>query len=304
MVTSGTPCRPGSTLDEGWTLSEVPNAGVAGCTRDGESLMQRAPAWQAVDPRLLQIATLSSLLILAIWRFDTVASAAQAGVTIAAALATQAVVEQRLNWRSAAITGLSLSLLLRAHDPLVWVAAGTLGVGSKFVIRLRGKQVFNPACFAIVAMLLGSGEAWVSPGQWGALAWAAAALVSAATLVLTRARRIDTAVAFLGAYAALLVARCLWLGDPFAIPLHQLQSGSLLIFAFFMITDPRSTPDSGTGRVIFALIVAVLAYEMQFRWQIRTGLFYALFVVSPLTPLLDRMLPSKRFTWLPEPAGV
>ena len=43
----------------------------------------------------------------------------------------------------------------------------------------------------------------------------------------------------------LLLARAFWLGDPLAIPLHQMQSGSLLIFAFFMISDPRTTPDRG-----------------------------------------------------------
>ena len=266
--------------------------------------MRSVTLWRRIDPRFIQIGTLSALLVLAILRFDTGASVAQACVTIGAALVTQTLMGRTLDWRSAAITGLSLSILLRTHDPVVWAAAGTIGVASKFLIRIRGKQVFNPACFAIVVLLLGTSEVWVSPAQWGALVWGAAALVSAAALVLTRAARADTAVAFLATYAALLAARCVWLGDPFTIPLHQLQSGSLLLFAFFMITDPRSTPDAASGRIVFAVMVAVLAYELQFRFQLRTGLFAALFILSPVTPLLDRLLPSRRFTWAALPAGV
>lgn len=265
--------------------------------------MQAGAFWRSIDPRVIQIATLSGLLLASV-RLQTGVSAAQACVTIAGALAAQGLVGGRRDWRSAAISGLSLTILLRSHAPLVWLLAGVLAVVSKRLIRVNGKHVFNPACFAIVAMLTGSGAAWVSPGQWGALAWGAAALTCAAGLVLSRAGRVDTAAAFLAAYTGLLAARCVWLGDPWTIPLHQMQSGALLIFTFFMITDPRSTPNSSAGRVIFAVVVALLAYELQFRWQVRTGLFYALFIISPVTPLLDRMLPSDRFTWTPQPAGV
>ncbi len=253
------------------------------------------------DGRGLQIAVLSTLLAVQIFGLDFGASAAQAAVTIAAALGAQAVGCRALGlgreWRSAAITGLSLSLLLRSHDPVVWVAAGVLGVGSKFVIRVRGKHVFNPACFAIVAMLL-SGQAWVSPGQWGALAWFGLLLGGGAVLVLSRARRVDTAAAFLLCYALLLGVRCVVLGDPWTIPWHQLQSGALLIFAFFMITDPRTTPGRRAGRIGFAVVVAGLAYGLQFHWQMREGFFYALALAAPLVPLIDRVTAHA-----PEPAS-
>ena len=50
------------------------------------------------------------------------------------------------------------------------MAAPVLAIGSKFLFRVRGKHLFNPAAFAIVALLLTSDEVWVSPGQWGAAA--------------------------------------------------------------------------------------------------------------------------------------
>ena len=102
---------------------------------------------------------------------------------------------------------------------------------------------------------------------------------------------------------ALLVARAVWLGDPLAIPLHQLQSGSLLIFAFFMISDPRTTPDSRLGRLLFALGVAALAHYLAFFMQMRPALYVALIAFSPLTLLIDRIIPAKRFAWTPQGAS-
>ncbi len=157
-----------------------------------------------------------------------------------------------IDLRSPLITGLSLSLLLRANDPFLPAIAGFIAIASKFVLRIDGRHIFNPAGFAIVVLLLTSNGVWISPGQWGTGIWLAALIAFFAILVLQASQRSDMALFFLGSHAALLVARAHWLGDPLAIPLHQLQSGSLLIFTFFMISDPKTTPDSRFGRLLFA----------------------------------------------------
>ena len=116
-------------------------------------------------------------------------------------------------------------------------------------------------------------------------------------MVLHAARRTDIVVYFFLSHAALLFARAEWLGDPWAIPLHQLQSGSLLIFTFFMISDPRTSPDSPLGRFLFAFAVAAIAHYLAFFVQIRPALYFALIALSPATRLIDRVLPAPRFTW-------
>ncbi len=244
------------------------------------------------DPRIWQIGVLAALLAVQLGWLDFGVSGWQAAVTIASTLLTESlacrVLARRLNWRSPLITGLSLSLLLRSYDPAIWALAGVMAIGSKYLIRVGGKHLFNPACFAIVA-LLPTGYTWVSPGQWGAFAWSALLLSGSGALVLSRAHRVDTAAAFLLGYGGLLLGRCLLLGDPLTIPLHQVQSGALLIFGLFMVTDPRSTPDSRAGRILFAMLVAVTAFVLQFGWQVREGLFFALTLAAPLVPLLDRL---------------
>jgi Na+-transporting NADH:ubiquinone oxidoreductase subunit NqrB len=267
-------------------------------------IVQAAPAGRrapAIDARSFQVATLGTLLFIQVASFDLGTSPAQIAVTVVSTLVTQAAFCRGLgitfDWRSPLITALSLSLLLRSHAPIMWAGAGALAIASKFLIRINGKHVFNPSCFGIVALLLTSNLVWVSPGIWGSSLWLGVFLVSCGGLVLTRSSRIDVSMAFFVFYGGLLLARCLALGDPPAIPLHQIQLGALLLFGLFMITDPPTTPDNRTGRILFAAFVALLGYWLQFSLQIRTGLFYALIIASFLTPVLDRLFLADRFRW-------
>ena len=201
-------------------------------------------------------------------------------------------------WKAALITSLSLAILLRANSLWFWLAAGFLGITAKFLIRYRGKHIFNPACIGIVTVsLIGGSAAWVSPGQWGQAPIFAAFAIGFAALVLSSAKRLDIALGFLIGFAAMLFGRALYLGDPMAIPIHQLQSGALLVFAFFMITDPRSTPDSRIARLLFAFAVAALAAWLSWEYHIRGAMLYALAGLAILSPILDHLLPADRFVW-------
>jgi enediyne biosynthesis protein E5 len=254
------------------------------------------------DARHCQIAALSTLLVFNLGWLDFGARPLNSMLAIGGALATQALCTYwfalpKFDPRSPLITGLSLSLLLRAEDPWLHALAATIAIGSKFVLRIDGKHIWNPAGFAIVVLLFTANGVWISPGQWGSAVWFAALLSFFAILVLHAARRSDVAIFFLGSHAALLVARAWWLGDPLAIPIHQLQSGSLLIFSFFMISDPRTTPDSRLGRFIFAASVALLGHYLTFFMQMRPALYVALIALSPLILLIDKILPAERFAW-------
>lgn len=254
------------------------------------------------DARHWQILALSSLFLIAYTQSDFGARPLSFAAALTGTMAAQGLgawaTKSPFQWKSALITSLSLSILLRATDPIFWFAAGLIGVGAKFLIRARGKHIFNPACIGIVSVVLVSeGSAWISPGQWGQTTWFAAFAIGFAALVLSSAKRLDIALGFLAAFAAMLFGRALWLGDPMAIPTHQMQSGALLVFAFFMITDPRSTPDSRLGRLIFAAAVAAFAAWLGWGPHIRGGMLYALAGLSFLTPLIDLALPARRFEW-------
>jgi enediyne biosynthesis protein E5 len=253
------------------------------------------------DPRLYQIAVLASLLVYGLVWLDFDITVARAAVLLLTVLATQAVgdrIEGRSpNLRSALISGLSLCLLLRTNRTDLAILAAVITIAAKFIIRSRGKHIFNPTNGGIVAMLLLTAQVWVSPGQWGSVAFFAFLMACLGGLVVNRASRSDVTYAFIVFYGALLFGRSWYLGEPFSIPLHRLESGALLLFTFFMISDPKTTPDSRAGRVLFAALVAYGAWYVQFRLFRTNGLLWSLATFSLMVPLIDRVLPGAKYSW-------
>lgn len=255
------------------------------------------------DPRLYQILILSGLLVYGVVRLDLEIRPGRALLLLLTALSTQYACT--LLWRlpafdprSALISGLSLCLLLRTNSVALAILAAVVTIGSKFVIRLRGKHVFNPTNLGIVGMMLATdGAVWVSPGQWGSAAFFAFLVACLGGLVVNRAVRSDVTYAFLAFYLAILFGRALWLGQPMTIPLHQLGSGAFLIFTFFMISDPKTTPDTRLGRILFALLVALGAGCVHFVLYRPNGLLLSLAFLSPVVPLIDVLLPGERYVW-------
>ena len=259
------------------------------------------------DPRYYQIAVLGSLVTYGIVWLEFGIRWENALAIFCTALTTQYLLGgkvgcSRFDPLSPLITSLSLTLLLRTDTAVIAAVAAMAAIGSKYFIRVNGKHVFNPANFAIVALILLSDHAWISSGQWGSAAIGALALASLGLIVLTRAKRAETTVAFLTVYALLLFGRADWLGDPLSIPLHQLQNGALLIFSFFMISDPKTAPDTAIGRILFATLVAVIAYIIQFVFYQPHGPIFALILSAPLVPLIDRLSKGQRYRWRPSNA--
>ena len=145
-------------------------------------------------------------------------------------------------------------------------------------------------------MLL-TGHAWCSPSQWGhsgaLLGWFAAFGLA----VAHRSFRSDVSLAFLGTWVLLKAARIFYLGAPWASLQHQLSAGGLILFTFFMISDPKTTPNHRGARILFGAGVAVLAFFLQHQLWWQNTPVWALLMLSPLVPLLDRLLRDSPYAW-------
>jgi Na+-transporting NADH:ubiquinone oxidoreductase subunit NqrB len=202
-----------------------------------------------------------------------------------------------INIRSALITSLGLSLLLRADHWQTMALAAFVAIASKFIFRVGNKHFFNPANFGIISAIVLTSDAWVSPGQWGEDWWYALLFLGTGGMILQKIGRWDTTAAFLGAYSLLEAVRNIWLGWTWDVYLHKLTSGSLLLFALFMVTDPRSIPNARIGRIVWAVAIATLTFILRNYFYLSTAVFWALFSLAPLTILLDNFWIAPRFIW-------
>ncbi len=219
------------------------------------------------DPRHGQIAAVGALVLAgAIW-FGFEMPWWRPVAALGAALAVQWIacraIRLPFDWRSPTITALSLTLLLRTAGWELAALAAAIAIGSKFLLRVGGRHIWNPAALAIVLVTGLVPGAWVSTGQWGAGGWIAVFAAGAGLAVTRRAGRAGVPFLFLAAWRALSLARAWWLGDPLAVPLHQMGSGALLIFAFFMISDPMTQPWHTGARAAWVAGVAALGFALQ-----------------------------------------
>jgi len=305
-------------------------SGVVAVLRLVQQSVLRPIRFLGADPRHYQIAMLSMFLGFGLFAFDFGMRPAMAAFTLASALGLQFLCGKmvglpRFDPRSPLISGLSLCLLVRTN--LWWIAllAVVIAIGSKFVVRVKGRHIFNPTNFGIaVVLLLTSGDffpailpekaLWVSPGQWGTGLVLGFFFACLGFLVVFRAARMDVSIAFICFYALIVYALTFYLGDPYAIAHRRLTNGALLLFTFFMISDPKTTPNTRGGRILFAFVVALIACEFQYNlsytalaafgveagwWWLfpANAVFYALIIACAALPLINRLLPGAVYHW-------
>ncbi len=264
----------------------------------------KASSFLFEDARNFQILFLSLFLGLGILTRDWTLQAGLIITVMLSCLSTQIVLAKLFKLKvfaslpSAVITGLGLSLLLRANEYPTMILAGVVAIASKFLLQVDGKHFFNPANLGIITALVFTGDAWVSPGQWGTDWWYLLVFLGAGGIVLQKVGRWDTSLAFLVVYVLLELGRNFWLGWSFDVWQHQLTSGSLLLFALFMLTDPRSIPNARLGRLIWSGSIAILTFILKDWFYLNTAIFWALFSISPLTVILDNLFVQSRFEWL------
>jgi Na+-transporting NADH:ubiquinone oxidoreductase subunit NqrB len=260
---------------------------------------------KSLDPRVYQIGFLGLFLLLGIGARDwslqpTVVATAIIACAVNQFIAKSVFQPKENPWpslQSSLITSLGLALLLRTNHPTTMLLAATVAIWSKFLFRWDDKHFFNPANIGIIAAVTLTGDAWVSPGQWGEDWWYLVMFLGAGSLVLKKVGRWDTSVAFLASYAAMEAARSIYLGWTWDVWAHKLMSGSLLMFALFMVTDPRSIPNAKSARIVWSVAIAGATFILRNYYFIPSAVFYALFIMSPLTLILDAIWSAPAFSW-------
>jgi len=124
--------------------------------------------------------------------------------------------------------------------------------------------------------------------------------LSTGAMITGRVGRWDTTAAFLLCFALLEAVRNIWLGWTWDVYQHQMLNGALLLFAFFMITDPRTIPDDRLSRVCWSIAIAVVTFILLHVFFVNGAVIWALFIMSPFSVLFDRWRLAPRFNWYKE----
>jgi enediyne biosynthesis protein E5 len=195
-----------------------------------------------------------------------------------------------LNVASAYITGISVGILLRS--PAFWPYA--IAIMSKYVLRFRGRHLFNPSNFGIsvVLFLLPASVAMLSI-QWGNNLWSLITIWILGSIIIWRVNRFNITATYVASFLILAVIRAHIIHEPVLSEISPLTGPEYQLFIFFMITDPKTTVRSKKGQCVVAFLIALL--EMVFRLdQSVYAELYALFWIGPIALLIEMWLDSRR----------
>ncbi len=192
--------------------------------------------------------------------------------TIAAGLVDALILRARKKaWEfpsGAVLTAMIVVMVLRAEEPwYVNTITSVAAILSKYVIRARAANVFNPAALAIIAnfYVFHSGQSW-----WGALTevnlFAQIVLLVTGVYITDRVNKMPLILAFLGTYFLLFtvtafVSNPQWVSEVFRPP--DLEAA--LFFAFIILTDPPTSPAKYPDQMVCGVIVAAVSYAF-FEW--------------------------------------
>jgi len=195
---------------------------------------------------------------------------------------------------SAHITGLAVGMLLYAAEQL-WVIAfaASAAVASKYLFRAPAgrsgatRHFFNPSNFGIALTLFLFPVVGIAPPYqfaeniWGAVDWLLPLVVVATGTLINRkfTRRLPLIGAWLMGFALQAALRSAIHGTPLLASLAPMTGFAFILFTFYMITDPATTPEEPREQRLFGLAVA-FAYALLMEFHVVFGLFFALVIVS------------------------
>jgi Na+-translocating ferredoxin:NAD+ oxidoreductase RnfD subunit len=219
-------------------------------------------------PKGLALIVLALLTILASAGAGVSLVAPRVAAAIVPAMLIDAVILRRIKSKwffpsGALLTGLIVAMILSPREPwYVEAVTSVIGVLSKYAVRARTANVFNPAALALVAAfyVFHTAQSW-----WGALPEispiALAVLVASGAFIAYKVNKIPAAFAFLGAYYALATISA-FTGDPRRVAaLYRAPDlHAALYFAFFMVTDPPTSPPKHRDQLLFGAIVALASF--------------------------------------------
>ncbi len=211
------------------------------------------------------------------------------------------------NLLSAYISGNSIVILTKPAAGLFWpfYLGAFISVCSKYVLKYRGRHLWNPTNFGMCAMLLLAPHSIsMLSHQWGSSVWVPVIIYSVGFVVVTRAKVRHITLTYVLAFASLALVRSNFDMQTFRVEVAPLTGAMYTLFNLFMVTDPRTIVPSRKGQYAVCILVAIL--DNGIRWAGDHEYRFAQpFLVAPPMFALFFVGPIAMFLWLrrqPRPA--
>jgi enediyne biosynthesis protein E5 len=259
-----------------------------------------APVRKGIDPRWLSSSLLTLILVIGQWQFQILGDDyAPWATALGTALASEILLHwlstgRTVNLLSAYISGNSVAILLKPVRGALWPFAvcALLAILSKYVLRYRGRHLWNPTNLSVCLMLLlASGTTGMLSHEWGNHPAMVAIIWAVGLLVVIRARVWHLTVGYLVLFALFAWVRTWFNGQPLLAELGPVTGPMYQLFMFFMVTDPRTIVSGRRNQLgvlaLVALVECLIRLAADFEWlgpanplRVAPPMF-ALFLVGP-----------------------
>src|SRR4029078_11544017 len=248
--------------------------------------------WLCLNNRYIPPLFITFILVVGHLFYGILESYERTALAIVCALITELVLGRIfygkwLNLASAYISGISVGILLRSPAFWPYALCSVLSIMSKYVLRLKGRHLWNPSNFGICVLLFLAPEAVAGLSvQWGNFKWPLIVIWVLCSIIIYRAKRFHISATYVVSFFAFAFLRSWITGDPVQAEIAPITGPMYQLFVFFMITDPKTTVKSRRGHCIVVFFVACVEMLLRLN-QVVTAPLYALFLVGPTAMLIE-----------------
>jgi enediyne biosynthesis protein E5 len=188
---------------------------------------------------------------------------------------------------SAYISGISVGILVRSPEYWPYALTSAIAITSKYVLRWKGRHLWNPSNFAICAMLLLAPDYFATLSvQWGNTLWPMMEVWTLGAFIVYRVKRFHITGTYVLCFVILAALRSQITGHPLLSEIAPITGPMYQLFIFFMITDPKTNVNSRWGQYVVAVLVAIVEMLLRLAQNINAP-FYALTIVGPAAVMIE-----------------
>jgi Na+-translocating ferredoxin:NAD+ oxidoreductase RnfD subunit len=195
---------------------------------------------------------------------------------------------------SAYISGISVGILVRSPAYWPYALCAAISIMSKYVLRVKGRHLWNPSNFGISVLLFLAADSVASLSiQWGNYLLPMIVIWVLGSVIIARLHRFHITGIYVVSFLAFAFLRSWMTHSPWQSEVAPITGPMYQLFIFFMITDPKTTVRTKRGQCIVVFLVALLEMLLRLN-QVVYAPFYALFIVGPLALLFEIWRDSRR----------